>query len=76
MNEWASESNKELDFFCEAKNLVRINTAMKRSGLDVIVPELVPEFTRTKASDSQEGGGAGGREERSESWKYMGVLRR
>lgn len=50
MNEWASESYKELDFVCEAKNLLRIAGAMRRSGLDVIIPELVPEFTRTKAS--------------------------
>lgn len=49
MNEWTSESYKELDFFCEAKNLLRIGRAMKRSGLAVIVPELVPEFTRMKA---------------------------
>ncbi|CAM9520589.1 unnamed protein product, partial [Hapterophycus canaliculatus] len=48
MNEWTSESYKELDFFCEAKNLLRIGRAMKRSGLAVIVPELVPEFTRMK----------------------------
>ncbi|CAM9245435.1 unnamed protein product [Scytosiphon promiscuus] len=48
MNEWTSESYKELDFFCEAKNLLRIGKAMKRSGLAVIVPELVPEFTRMK----------------------------
>lgn len=49
MTEWASESTKELDFYCEAKNLTRINNAMKRSGLEVIVPELVPEFTSIKA---------------------------
>lgn len=49
MNEWAAESVKELDFYCEAKNLARISAAMKRSGLDVVVPELVPEFTRMKA---------------------------
>lgn len=34
----------------EATNLLRIAGAMRRSGLDVIIPELVPEFTRTKAS--------------------------
>lgn len=29
----------------------RVYAAMKRSGLEVIVPELIPEFTRTKASE-------------------------
>ncbi|CAN0376030.1 unnamed protein product, partial [Laminaria digitata] len=40
MNEWAAESTKELDFSCEAKNLLRVGAAMKCSGLDVIIPEL------------------------------------
>lgn len=55
MNEWTAECTKELDFFREAENLTRVGAAMERSGLDIIIPELVPEFTRTKASSMPRG---------------------
>lgn len=48
MDEWTAECTKELDFQCEADNIVRVAAAMQRSGLNVIIPQLVPEFTRTK----------------------------
>ncbi|CAM9980398.1 unnamed protein product [Pylaiella littoralis] len=48
IDEWAEASHGELDFVCEAANLLRIAASMKRSGLNVIIPELIPEFTRTK----------------------------
>lgn len=34
----------------EARNLARVGAAMQKSGINVIIPELVPEFTRTKVT--------------------------
>lgn len=50
MKEWTAHTSKEMDFWAEAENLTRIHEAMRRSGLNVIIPELIPEFTRQKAS--------------------------
>ncbi|KAG5186168.1 beta-lactamase/transpeptidase-like protein [Tribonema minus] len=44
--EWTREVRKELDFNFEADNLVCLRRAMADSGLDVKIPELVPQFTR------------------------------
>lgn len=43
--EWTNEVKKELDFCNEAENLRRIHSAMAKSGLDVVIPELVEGFT-------------------------------
>jgi CubicO group peptidase (beta-lactamase class C family)/tRNA A-37 threonylcarbamoyl transferase component Bud32 len=48
MDEWLAAVKNELDFRHEGRNLVRMKQAMKESGLDVLIPDVVPEFTSKK----------------------------
>ncbi|CAM9259329.1 unnamed protein product, partial [Phaeothamnion confervicola] len=48
LDEWVSEATKELDFVKEAENLVRVGRAMHASGLEVVIPEVLPQFTTTR----------------------------
>ena len=48
MEEWVKHVKLELDFHYEVDNLQRAHKAMAASGLDVIIPKAVPEFTKTR----------------------------
>ncbi|CAM9137838.1 unnamed protein product [Chrysoparadoxa australica] len=49
LSEWSSMVLQELDFVNEAGNLVRVRKALEENDQpDIIIPELIPEFTTPK----------------------------